>query len=77
MGIQHVRDTILPGVFNIDDLTCQYYLSQLAEAIHFYGGKACMQIGGYVPVKYDVSPGCPSIAPLPIITCQDHVYNDL
>jgi 2,4-dienoyl-CoA reductase-like NADH-dependent reductase (Old Yellow Enzyme family)/thioredoxin reductase len=51
------KDTILPGSFAIDDPHCQTYLSQLAEAIHFYGGKASMQIGGYVPIKYDVSTG--------------------
>jgi 2,4-dienoyl-CoA reductase-like NADH-dependent reductase (Old Yellow Enzyme family)/thioredoxin reductase len=52
---------ILPGNFDIDDAQCQRYLSQLTEAIHFYGAKASMQIGGYVPVKYDVSTGIPSL----------------
>jgi 2,4-dienoyl-CoA reductase-like NADH-dependent reductase (Old Yellow Enzyme family)/thioredoxin reductase len=52
---------ILPGSFDIDDVQCQRYLAQLTEAIHFYGSKASMQIGGYVPVKYDVSTGIPSI----------------
>lgn len=50
-------DTILPGTFDIYDTQCQMCLSQLTEAIHFYGAKASMQINGYVPVKYDVSPG--------------------
>jgi 2,4-dienoyl-CoA reductase-like NADH-dependent reductase (Old Yellow Enzyme family)/thioredoxin reductase len=52
---------ILPGSFDIDDAQCQRYLAQLAEAIHFYGGKASMQINGYVPIKYDVSTGIPSV----------------
>ncbi len=60
--------TILPGDFDIDDEHCQTYLSQLAEAIHFYGAKASMQIGGYVPVKYDVSTGIPNIAPTSSVT---------
>ncbi len=59
------KDTVLPGIFDIKDPHCQTYLSHLAEAIHFYGGKASMQIGGYVPVKYDVSSGIPSLSPLP------------
>jgi len=58
-------ETILPGSFNIYEANCQNYLSQLADAIHFYGAKASMQIGGYVPAKYDVSSGIPFLAPLP------------
>jgi len=58
-------ETILPGSFDIYDAYCQHYLAQLTEAIHFYGAKASMQIGGYVPVKYDVSTGIPSLAPVP------------
>ena len=54
-------NTILPGSFDIYDTHCQTYLSQLAEAIHFYGARASMQIGGYVPLKYDVSTGIPTI----------------
>jgi 2,4-dienoyl-CoA reductase-like NADH-dependent reductase (Old Yellow Enzyme family)/thioredoxin reductase len=54
-------ERILPGSFDIYDAHCQRYLSQLTEAIHFYGAKTSMQIGGYVPVKYDVSTGIPSI----------------
>jgi len=52
--------TLLPGSFDIYDAYCQRYLSQLTDAIHFYGGKASMQIGGYVPVQFDVSTGIPS-----------------
>jgi 2,4-dienoyl-CoA reductase-like NADH-dependent reductase (Old Yellow Enzyme family) len=37
-------------------------LSQLTEAIHFYGAKASMEIGAEVPEQYDVSTGIPSIA---------------
>ena len=54
-------ETIVPGDFDIYDAQCQNYLLQLSEAIHFYGAKASMQIGGYVPVKYDVSTGIPSV----------------
>jgi 2,4-dienoyl-CoA reductase-like NADH-dependent reductase (Old Yellow Enzyme family)/NADPH-dependent 2,4-dienoyl-CoA reductase/sulfur reductase-like enzyme len=61
-------DTILPGSFHIYDHNCQIYLSQLTQAIHFYGAKASMQIGGYVPLKYDVSTGIPSVAVLGINT---------
>ncbi len=52
---------IFPGGFDIDDAQCQRYLVQLTEAIHFYGAKASMQIGGYVPFKYDVISGIPSL----------------
>jgi 2,4-dienoyl-CoA reductase-like NADH-dependent reductase (Old Yellow Enzyme family)/thioredoxin reductase len=44
------------------DGRCQNYLAQLSEAIHFYGSKASMGIGAYVPPQYDVSSGIPSIA---------------
>lgn len=53
--------TILPGSFDIYDAHCRNYLAQLADAIHFYGGKASMQIGGFVPLEYDVSSGIPSV----------------
>jgi 2,4-dienoyl-CoA reductase-like NADH-dependent reductase (Old Yellow Enzyme family)/thioredoxin reductase len=53
--------SILPDSFDINDPHCQHYLSQLTESIHFYGARASMQIGGYVPVKYDVSTGIPSV----------------
>ncbi len=48
--------------FDIYNPPCQHMLSQLAEAIHFYGAKASMQIGATVPPQYDVSTGIPSIA---------------
>jgi 2,4-dienoyl-CoA reductase-like NADH-dependent reductase (Old Yellow Enzyme family)/thioredoxin reductase len=54
-------ERVLPGSFDISDETCRRYLSQLAEAIHFYGAKASMQIGGYVPPRYDVSAGIPDM----------------
>jgi 2,4-dienoyl-CoA reductase-like NADH-dependent reductase (Old Yellow Enzyme family)/thioredoxin reductase len=57
------KDTVLPGSYDPKDLKCQRRLAQLAEAIHFFGGKASMQIGGFVPVKYDVSTGIPVISP--------------
>jgi 2,4-dienoyl-CoA reductase-like NADH-dependent reductase (Old Yellow Enzyme family)/thioredoxin reductase len=57
--------TILPGMYDIENHHCQVYLSHLTDAIHFYGGKASMQIGGYVPTKYDVSTGVPSLIPFP------------
>ena len=62
--------TILPGTFDIEDPHCRTYLSQLTDAIHFYGGKASMQIGGYVPLKYDVSTGIPSLVPFPGISSR-------
>src|SRR4030042_1096852 len=40
-------ERILPGSFDIYEVDCQHYLSQLTETIHFYGAKASMQIGGY------------------------------
>jgi len=36
---------------------CQHYLSELTEAIHFYGSKATMQIQARLFGKYDVSSG--------------------
>lgn len=57
--------SILPGTFDIESLNCQRYLAQLTDAIHFYGGIASMQIGGYVPLRYDVSKGIPSLAAIP------------
>jgi 2,4-dienoyl-CoA reductase-like NADH-dependent reductase (Old Yellow Enzyme family)/NADPH-dependent 2,4-dienoyl-CoA reductase/sulfur reductase-like enzyme len=59
--------SVLPGHFDIEDHHCQTYLSQLTEAIHFYGAKASMQINGFVPFKYDVSSGIPSVSPSPEI----------
>ncbi len=53
----------IPGSWDIDSVDCQHQLSELTEAIHFYGAKASMQIGGYVPVKYDVSSGIPFESP--------------
>ncbi len=44
------------------DPHCQHMLSQLSEAIHFYGAKASMVIGGDIPPQYDVSAGIPSLA---------------
>ena len=59
------RDTVMPGSFNLRDPHCLTYLSQLADAIHFYGAKASMQINGFAPFTYDVSPGIPNFAPFP------------
>lgn len=53
----------IPGAYDLDSYDCQRRLSDLAEAIHFHGAKACMQIGGYVPVGFDVSAGIPSESP--------------
>ncbi len=53
----------IPGAWDIDSADCLRALSDLTEAIHFYGAKTSMQIGGYVPVKYDVSSGVPSESP--------------
>ena len=53
----------VPGSFDIYTADCRRWLSDLTEAIHFYGAKASMQIGGYVPVKYDVSAGIPCESP--------------
>ncbi len=60
--------TRIPNTYDIDDLNCQRYLTQLTEAIHFYSAKASMQIGGYVPVRYDVSTGIPATYPSPVAT---------
>jgi len=46
--------------FNVESENCQNYLSHLSEAVHFYGAKISMQIGGSVPAKYDVSTGIPA-----------------
>jgi 2,4-dienoyl-CoA reductase-like NADH-dependent reductase (Old Yellow Enzyme family)/thioredoxin reductase len=54
-------ERVLPGSFDTSDETCRRYLSQLADAIHFYGAKASMQIGGFVPPRYDVSAGVPDM----------------
>ncbi len=55
--------TVLPGSYDIYDSQSKVYLSHLADAIHFYGSKASMQSFGFVPFKYDVSPGIPLIPP--------------
>jgi 2,4-dienoyl-CoA reductase-like NADH-dependent reductase (Old Yellow Enzyme family)/thioredoxin reductase len=55
------KDRSLPGLYDLNDRNCLIYLSQLTSAIHFYGGKASMQIGGFVPVQYDVSTGIPGV----------------
>ncbi len=54
-----IAKTVLPGSFDIYNGTCKRYLSQLTDTIHFYGGKASMQIGGYVPLQFDVSDESP------------------
>jgi 2,4-dienoyl-CoA reductase-like NADH-dependent reductase (Old Yellow Enzyme family)/thioredoxin reductase len=46
--------------FDVESDNGQNYLSHLTEAVHFYGAKVSMQIGGSVPVKYDVSTGIPA-----------------
>lgn len=48
---------------DIYDTHVQHYLSQLTEAVHFYGAKATMEIFPVAPVKYDISPGIPSTTP--------------
>jgi 2,4-dienoyl-CoA reductase-like NADH-dependent reductase (Old Yellow Enzyme family)/thioredoxin reductase len=48
--------------YNAEDRRCQHYLAQMSEAIHFYGSKASMSIGAYVPPQYDVSTGIPTHA---------------
>ncbi|MFH1032542.1 MAG: FAD-dependent oxidoreductase [Chloroflexota bacterium] len=71
--------TRIPNAYDIDDLNCQRYLTQLAEAIHFYSAKASMQIGGYVPLKYDVSTGIPStyISPVATLRTGEEIPADL
>jgi 2,4-dienoyl-CoA reductase-like NADH-dependent reductase (Old Yellow Enzyme family)/thioredoxin reductase len=51
------KNSRLRGMWDMDDADCQRYLSQLTEAIHFYGAKASMNIIGYSPFTYDVSTG--------------------
>jgi len=53
----------IPGSYDIYGVDCQRRLADLTEAVHFYGARASMQIGGYVPVKYDVSSGIPFESP--------------
>jgi 2,4-dienoyl-CoA reductase-like NADH-dependent reductase (Old Yellow Enzyme family)/thioredoxin reductase len=48
--------------FDIFDGHCLHYLSQLTEAVHFYGAKISMQLRGDVLPQYDVSTGVPSLA---------------
>lgn len=62
---QYTASRAMRGHFDSYDMFdphCQHMLSQLSEAIHFYGSIASMQIGGDVPSGYDVSSGIPSIA---------------
>jgi 2,4-dienoyl-CoA reductase-like NADH-dependent reductase (Old Yellow Enzyme family)/NADPH-dependent 2,4-dienoyl-CoA reductase/sulfur reductase-like enzyme len=46
--------------FDVESDNGLNYLSHLSEAVHFYGAKISMQIGGWVPAKYDVSTGIPA-----------------
>ena len=41
---------------------CQHYISQMVDAIHFYGSKASLFIIPDFPMGYDVSAGIPSLA---------------
>ncbi len=43
--------------FDVNNPQCWYYISQLSEAIHFYGAKASMGIIKRIPASYDVSKG--------------------
>jgi 2,4-dienoyl-CoA reductase-like NADH-dependent reductase (Old Yellow Enzyme family)/thioredoxin reductase len=45
--------------FDLFDGHCLHYLSQLTEAIHFYGSKASMCILSSASAQYDVSTGIP------------------
>ncbi|MBN1832662.1 MAG: FAD-dependent oxidoreductase [Deltaproteobacteria bacterium] len=46
--------------FDVESDNGRNYLSHLTEAVHFYGAKVSMQIGGSVPAKYDASDGIPA-----------------
>ena len=70
-GLPKARDRYVKGprsmgghfvALDAGDPQCQHYLSQLTEAIHFYGAKASMQIIVAVPPQYDVSSGIQSLA---------------
>jgi 2,4-dienoyl-CoA reductase-like NADH-dependent reductase (Old Yellow Enzyme family)/thioredoxin reductase len=52
--------------FDIYDTHVQHYLSQLSEAVHFYGARVTMEILPSPPPGYDVSSGVPSVAPIPV-----------
>jgi len=54
----HSHDQIL-DVFNG---SCQHYIAQMVEAIHFYGSLASLFIVPEFPGGYDVSSGIPSVA---------------
>ena len=41
--------------FDIDDIFNWHYFAQIADAIHFYGGKAGMHITPRIPAGYDAS----------------------
>ena len=45
------------GNFDIHNPQCWHYISQISEAVHFYGAKASMDIRQRVPEPYDVSKG--------------------
>lgn len=49
----------IPHMFDFDlyDPKCQNYISHLADAIHFYDSKACMNLGCRLFDGYDVSAG--------------------
>ena len=49
----------IPHMFDFDlyDPKCQNYISHLADAIHFYQSKACMNLGCRIFDGYDVSAG--------------------
>ena len=55
----------IPRMFDFDlyDPKCQNYISHLADAIHFYGSKACMNLGCRQFDGYDVSGGLPLRGP--------------
>lgn len=45
--------------FDITNILNWHYISQISEAIHFYGAKAAMHITPRIPDEYDVSAGTP------------------
>lgn len=50
--------------FDIKNDQGLHYISQIPEAIHFYGGKASMNINQLMPDPYDVSPGILAAFPM-------------
>lgn len=52
----------IPHMFNFDlyDPQCQNYLSNMADAVHFYNSKLCMNLGCRIFEGYDVSAGLPA-----------------